>query len=554
MRKGTKLAIRLFLALVLLSGAGLALFIAFLANVDVAKLVNMRTFTSDISSVVTEAKTIPGCLRLSKATLHYENDHPTTVLSDGSFCFCHDESKRLTAVSIENACGEDILFAPPALTGKGPLPKVFTAASGRKAFLFGGEGESCKASRSVFDKINGFIDIVKTADPRAKFDNPRKQCSSVSLVAGETLLVAMPFNSVFAFKGMAGDKEALVAGRTIDPDDPAQATAYFLKKAEAGDTQAMVSLAWLYRKAGNDAEMLQWLDKAAEAGEPAAWSWLGTKYAEGEEKDCDKAKFWLGKVAGLYGATTPRQRETTQDAAAFENDYRATKARRKLADLYGFSCGHDYVGALEYLRGSQSFDGTLENARLGILGAQESIIGSFDARAIQLTEEANFWLARARGAKAEEAWQWEKVEQLFDKNLAEDARSKLGGTSRAELEKMVSMQNLRKLALLGSDKNGEIQKALDGDAEAQFRLGRILFAAAVKNHEESYFWSLIVYSYIGNRTRTKLFGAENVLTKPQIIRQVVRARDWKPDSWPEYSLHMVSIKLIDMQNRFKRLH
>ncbi|PSJ20597.1 sel1 repeat family protein [Halomonas sp. ND22Bw] len=99
---------------------------------------------------------------------------------------------------------------------------------------------------------------------------------------------------------------ACVAGDEC-PEDPEgwreQALAETLPKAEAGDTDAMLALYHIYRLMDDSGEGVEWLEKAAEAGNPEAQTRLGMNIRGGqgwyflESRRLEAAEEWFRKAA-----------------------------------------------------------------------------------------------------------------------------------------------------------------------------------------------------------------------------------------------------------------
>ncbi len=82
-----------------------------------------------------------------------------------------------------------------------------------------------------------------------------------------------------------------------------QALAETLPKAESGDTDAMLALYHIYRLLDDSGEGVEWLEKAAEAGNPEAQMRLGMNISGGqgwyflESRRLEAAAEWFGKAA-----------------------------------------------------------------------------------------------------------------------------------------------------------------------------------------------------------------------------------------------------------------
>jgi len=93
------------------------------------------------------------------------------------------------------------------------------------------------------------------------------------------------------------------AQRYLDAKDFAKALPRLQKSAEAGDTDAMYKLGWLYGNGKGVAQdydkAREWYQKAADAGNPVAMNNLGVLYRNGKgvAQDYDKAREWYQKAA-----------------------------------------------------------------------------------------------------------------------------------------------------------------------------------------------------------------------------------------------------------------
>jgi TPR repeat protein len=82
-----------------------------------------------------------------------------------------------------------------------------------------------------------------------------------------------------------------------------KALAETLPKAEAGDTDAMLALNYVYRALGQDGEAEDWLEKSAKQGNPLAQTRLGKYILDGqgwyflESRRLEAAEGWLRKAA-----------------------------------------------------------------------------------------------------------------------------------------------------------------------------------------------------------------------------------------------------------------
>ena len=85
-----------------------------------------------------------------------------------------------------------------------------------------------------------------------------------------------------------------------------QAYEYFLKSANAGNSQAAHNLSIMYHNGDgvsqNTAELIKWLEKASDAKNPYAMTQLGSNYMNGTgvEKDYKKAFALFVEVMNLW--------------------------------------------------------------------------------------------------------------------------------------------------------------------------------------------------------------------------------------------------------------
>lgn len=236
---------------------------------------------------------------------------------------------RGTAIAMTNNC-EDAITITDFAIAKSPKEKKVPVAKSAAQLVTLDDGV---ARYSPFRFTAEGAECVFPLPPES---NGKAKCKNLVIPKRGTLALHVPWGSLYAVQGKAGDEDMSAEGTMINPRSPERGIDWHLAAAEKGDAEAQYQLGILYARPGDRQDgqaAIKWLERSAAQGNLNAATKLALAYQDGiiTMPNLKRSYFWWCRVAphawdGFYKMReaagrrlTPEQKaQQEKDAAAFK--------------------------------------------------------------------------------------------------------------------------------------------------------------------------------------------------------------------------------------------